>query len=106
MALGMTINMMVMFGLVLAVGVLVDDPIVVVEYAQRKLQEGVSKRDAFIMSAKKMFVPVRFGDRDHSRRLRAPAVLARHHRQDHELLPTVVIIVMIASLVSALIFMP
>jgi multidrug efflux pump len=42
--LGMTINMMIMFGLVIAVGVLVDDPIVVVEYAQRKLQEGVSKR--------------------------------------------------------------
>src|SRR5690606_11360098 len=37
--LGMTINMMIMFGLVLAVGVLVDDPIVVVEYAERKLQE-------------------------------------------------------------------
>src|SRR5690606_24156348 len=31
-SLGMTINMMVMFGLVIAVGVLVDDPVVVVEY--------------------------------------------------------------------------
>ena len=56
--LGMTINMMIMFGLVLAVGVLVDDPIVVVEYAERKLQEGVSKKEAFIMAARKMFVPV------------------------------------------------
>src|SRR5690606_34617621 len=35
--LGMSVNMMIMFGLVLAVGVLVDDPIVVVEYAERKL---------------------------------------------------------------------
>ena len=56
--LGMTINMMIMFGLVLAVGVLVDDPIVVVEYAERKLAEGVPKREAFIMAARKMFVPV------------------------------------------------
>jgi multidrug efflux pump len=32
--MGMTINMMIMFGLVIAVGVLVDDPIVVVEYAE------------------------------------------------------------------------
>nr|MBF0685364.1 efflux RND transporter permease subunit [Pseudomonas sp.] len=56
--LGMTINMMIMFGLVLAVGVLVDDPIVVVEYAERKLQEGVSKKEAFILAARKMFVPV------------------------------------------------
>jgi hypothetical protein len=46
----MTINMMVMFGLVIAVGVLVDDPVVVVEYAERKLQEGVPKREAFIMA--------------------------------------------------------
>ncbi|HEY9009540.1 MAG TPA: efflux RND transporter permease subunit, partial [Devosia sp.] len=56
--LGMTVNMMIMFGLVLAVGVLVDDPIVVVEYAERKLAEGVSKREAFIQAARKMFVPV------------------------------------------------
>src|SRR5690606_22105873 len=39
-ALGMTIYMMVMFGLVITVGVLVSDPVVVVEYAERKLQEG------------------------------------------------------------------
>lgn len=56
--LSMTINMMIIFGLVLAVGVLVDDPIVVVEYAEHKLQEGVSKKEAFIMAARKMFVPV------------------------------------------------
>ena len=105
-ALGMTINMMVMFGLVLAVGVLVDDPIVVVEYAQRKLQEGVSKRDAFIMSAKKMFVPVVSAT---ATTLGAfvpllfwPGIIGKIM----SLLPTVVIIVMIASLVSALIFMP
>ncbi len=105
-ALGMTINMMVMFGLVLAVGVLVDDPIVVVEYAQRKLQEGVSKRDAFIMSAKKMFVPVVSAT---ATTLGAfvpllfwPGIIGKIM----SLLPTVVIVVMIASLVSALIFMP
>ncbi|MGV3491496.1 MAG: efflux RND transporter permease subunit, partial [Devosia sp.] len=53
--LGMTINMMIMFGLVLAVGVLVDDPIVVVGYAERKVQEGVSKKEAVILAARKMF---------------------------------------------------
>jgi len=56
--MGMSINMMTMFGLVIAVGVLVDDPIVVVEYAERKLSEGVSKKKAFILAARKMFVPV------------------------------------------------
>ncbi len=105
-AIGMSINMMVMFGLVLAVGVLVDDPIVVVEYAQRKLQEGVSKRDAFIQAARKMFVPVVSAT---ATTLGAfvpllfwPGIIGKVMAY----LPTVVIVVMIASLVSALIFMP
>ena len=105
-AIGMTINMMVMFGLVLAVGVLVDDPIVVVEYAERKLQEGVSKKQAFILAARKMFVPVVSAT---ATTLGAfvpllfwPGIIGKVMG----FLPTVVIIVMIASLVSALIFMP
>ena len=105
-AIGMSINMMVMFGLVLAVGVLVDDPIVVVEYAERKLQEGVSKREAFIQAARKMFVPVVSAT---ATTLGAfvpllfwPGIIGKVMSY----LPVVVIIVMIASLVSALIFMP
>ncbi len=104
--LGMTINMMIMFGLVLAVGVLVDDPIVVVEYAERKLQEGVPKKEAFIMAAKKMFVPVVSAT---FTTLGAfvpllfwPGIIGKFMSY----LPIIVIVVMIASLVSALIFMP
>jgi multidrug efflux pump len=104
--LGMTINMMIMFGLVLAVGVLVDDPIVVVEYAERKLQEGVSKKDAFILAARKMFVPVVSAT---ATTLGAfvpllfwPGIIGKFMSY----LPIIVIVVMVASLVSALIFMP
>jgi len=104
--LGMTINMMIMFGLVLAVGVLVDDPIVVVEYAERKLQEGVSKREAFILAARKMFVPVVSAT---FTTLGAffpllfwPGIIGKFMSY----LPIIVIVVMVASLVSALIFMP
>ena len=43
-ALGMTINMMVMFGLVLTVGMLVDGAIVVTEYADRKIAEGMPSK--------------------------------------------------------------
>jgi multidrug efflux pump len=104
--LGMTINMMVMFGLVIAVGVLVDDPVVVVEYAERKLQEGVSKKEAFILAVRKMFVPVLGAT---ATTLGAfvpllfwPGIIGKFMSY----LPTIVIIVMIASLISALIFMP
>lgn len=104
--MGMTINMMIMFGLVLAVGVLVDDPIVVVEYAERKLQEGVPKKEAFILAARKMFVPVVSAT---FTTLGAfipllfwPGIIGKFMSY----LPIIVIVVMVASLVSALVFMP
>ena len=103
---GMTINMMVMFGLVIAVGVLVDDPVVVVEYAERKLQEGVPKKEAFIQAMHKMFVPVIGAT---ATTLAAfvpllfwPGIIGKFMTD----LPTIVIVVMSASFISALIFMP
>jgi len=53
-----TLNQMVMFGLVLAVGILVDGGIVVVEYADRKMAEGLDKSQAFAAAGKRMFWPV------------------------------------------------
>ena len=104
--LGLTINMMIMFGLVLAVGVLVDDPIVVVEYAERKLMEGVPRKEAFIMAARKMFVPVVSAT---FTTLGAfvpllfwPGIIGKFMSY----LPIIVIVVMCASLLSALVFMP
>jgi multidrug efflux pump len=57
-ARGVTLNQMVMFGLVLAVGILVDGGIVVVEYADRKMAEGLPKEEAFAAAGKRMFWPV------------------------------------------------
>ena len=57
-ATGVTLNQMVMFGLVLAVGILVDGGIVVVEYADRKMAEGMAKEEAFAAAGKRMFWPV------------------------------------------------
>ncbi|MGA9955534.1 MAG: efflux RND transporter permease subunit, partial [Bradyrhizobium sp.] len=45
-ALGFAVNNLTLFGLVLAVGVVVDDAIVVVEDVERHLRDGMSKRDA------------------------------------------------------------
>ena len=56
--LHITLNQMVMFGLVLAVGILVDGGIVVVEYADRKMAEGLDKTAAFAAAGKRMFWPV------------------------------------------------
>jgi hydrophobe/amphiphile efflux-1 (HAE1) family protein len=45
-ALGFSINNLTLFGLVLAVGIVVDDAIVVVENVERHLRDGMSRRDA------------------------------------------------------------
>ncbi|MCA3724630.1 MAG: efflux RND transporter permease subunit [Phenylobacterium sp.] len=57
-AIDVTLNQMVMFGLVLAVGILVDGGIVVVEYAERKMAEGMSRLEAFSVAGTRMFWPV------------------------------------------------
>ncbi|MDG1529876.1 MAG: efflux RND transporter permease subunit [Paracoccaceae bacterium] len=56
--MGITISNIVMFGLILAVGMLVDGAIVVVEYADRRIQEGVGPMKAYVEAAKRMFWPI------------------------------------------------
>ncbi len=55
---GRSINMMILFGLILSVGVLVDSAIVIVEYADRKMEEGLARREAFQMAGERMFWPI------------------------------------------------
>lgn len=57
-ALGFTVNIVVLFALILAVGMLVDGAIVVSEYADRKLGEGVAKTEAYALAAKRMSWPI------------------------------------------------
>lgn len=55
---GITISNMVMFGLILAVGMLVDGAIVVVEYADKRIAEGIGPMKAYGSAAKRMFWPI------------------------------------------------
>ena len=56
--MGFTINIVVLFALILSVGLLVDGAIVVVEYADRKLKEGLSVVEAYANASKKMALPI------------------------------------------------
>ncbi len=53
-AFGFTINLLMLFGMVLAVGLVVDDAIVVLENAQRHIQEGKQPREATEVSMKEV----------------------------------------------------
>jgi multidrug efflux pump len=56
--MGVTISNIVMFGLILAVGMLVDGAIVVVEYADKRIQEGSGPMTAYVEASKRMFWPI------------------------------------------------
>lgn len=103
---GYTINMVVLFALILSVGMLVDGAIVVTEYADRKLAEGASKRQAYAEAAKRMawpitastattlavFMPLLFW----------PDIVGEFMRY----MPITIIATLVASLVMALILLP
>ncbi|MEO0392045.1 MAG: efflux RND transporter permease subunit, partial [Pseudomonadota bacterium] len=104
--MGLTINVVVLFALILSVGILVDGAIVVTEYATRRLREGAEPQVAFREAAKRMawpiftstittlaaFLPLLFW----------PDVVGEFMRY----MPITLIAVLAASLVMALIFVP
>jgi multidrug efflux pump len=103
---GFTLNIVVLFGLILVIGMLVDGTIVVVELAERLRSEGLDRRTAFLRAAQRMswpitaavattlavFVPLLFW----------PGIAGQFMR----FLPATVIATLGASLLMALVFVP
>ena len=55
---GYTVNIVVLFSLILAVGMLVDDAIIVTEFAERRMGEGMEREEAYALAAHRMAGPV------------------------------------------------
>lgn len=104
--LGITLNIVVLFALILVIGMLVDGAIVVVELAERLRQQGIKRQAAYLQASQRMawpiiastmttlavFVPLLFW----------PGVAG----QFMFYLPTTVIITLLISLLMALLFVP
>lgn len=56
--LGFSINVLSLFGLILAIGIVVDDAIVVVENVERNIARGLSPRDATVAAMKEVTGPI------------------------------------------------
>lgn len=56
--LGFSINVLSLFGLILAVGIVVDDAIVVVENVERNIEEGKEPREATVQAMKEVTGPI------------------------------------------------
>ena len=104
--IGFTMNIIVLFSLILVAGMLVDGAIVVSELADRNLQEGQDKKAAWLNAADRMawpiiastcttlavFVPLLFW----------PGIVGQFMKY----LPATVILCLLASLLMALVFLP
>ena len=58
MLFGFSLNLLTILAIVLAVGLVVDDAIVIVENVQRHVREGLSRTDAALVGARELFAPV------------------------------------------------
>ncbi|MEM7215847.1 MAG: efflux RND transporter permease subunit [Pseudomonadota bacterium] len=105
-AAGLTVNMMVMFGMVLCVGMLVDGAIVVSEYADRKIAEGMPANEAYPRAAKLMFWPVISSTATTLAAFLPLLLWPGVPGEFMSYLPIMVIIVLSASLLTALVFLP
>jgi multidrug efflux pump len=103
---GYTVNIVVLFSLILAVGMLVDDAIIVTEYAERRMSEGMEKREAFAMASHKMTGPVVAATMTRvaafSPLLFWPGIVGEFMKY----LPITLIVTLSASMLYALIFVP
>lgn len=105
-AVGLTVNVVVLFALILSVGLLVDGAIVVTEYADRRMIEGTHRAKAYAEAAKRMawpiiastattlaaFLPLLFW----------PGIVGEFMK----FLPITLIATLVASLAMALVFVP
>ncbi|GHE98962.1 efflux RND transporter permease subunit [Thalassotalea profundi] len=103
---GLTVNIVVLFGLIMAVGMLVDGAIVVTEFADREMSEGKPRKVAYSHAAKRMAWPIIAST---ATTLAAFAPLMFWPGMMGEFmkyLPITLIAVLTASLAMALIFVP
>ncbi|WP_353310779.1 efflux RND transporter permease subunit [Candidatus Albibeggiatoa sp. nov. NOAA] len=104
--IGVTLNIVVLFSLILASGMLIDGAVIVTEFADRKLSEGATRFEAYSLAAKRMALPI-IGSTSTTLAvflplLFWPGVIGEFMKY----LPMTVLATLVASLLMALIFMP
>ncbi len=104
--MGVAVSNIVMFGLILAVGMLVDGAIVVVEYADKRIKEGVGPMHAYVEAAKRMFWPVVSSTATTLCAFLPMLFWPGVPGEFMGMLPVTLIFVLSASLVVALIYLP
>jgi len=99
-------NFMVLFGFLLAIGMIVDGSIVIAEYADMKMADGKNPREAYISASERMFAPA-MGSMLTTLAAFLPLIFwPGVSGQFMRILPLTVFAVLTWSIIYALIFLP
>ena len=103
---GYTINMISLVGVLIAIGIVVDDAIVVSENIQQHLEEGYSPKEAAIMGAKEMVEPVTIASITTLFSFLPILMLSGTMGEVMKLIPIALSALVVASLIESFIFLP
>lgn len=103
---GYTINMISLVGVLIALGIIVDDAIVVSENIQQHIEEGYEPKEAAIQGASEMFKPVTIASLTTLFAFIPALMMSGTMGEVMKLIPIAVSILVLASLIESFIFLP
>jgi multidrug efflux pump subunit AcrB len=105
-ASGQTINMISLFGMIMAIGIVVDDAIVVGEHAEHRFRQGLTPLAASVIGARRMAAPVSSSTLTTIAAFLPLFLISGIMGQIISAIPFVVVAVLIASLVECFFVLP
>ena len=103
---GYSINMISLIGVLIALGIIVDDAIVVSENIQQHIEEGMEPKEAAILGAKEMFKPVSIASLTTLFAFIPALMMSGTMGEVIKLIPIAVSVLVLASLIESFIFLP
>lgn len=103
---GYSINMISLIGVLIALGIIVDDAIVVSENIQQHIEEGLEPKEAAILGAKEMFQPVTIASLTTLFAFIPALMMSGTMGEVIKLIPIAVSVLVLASLIESFLFLP
>jgi multidrug efflux pump subunit AcrB len=103
---GYTINMISLIGVLIALGIIVDDAIVVSENIQQHVEAGKEPKEAALLGAKEMFKPVTIASLTTLFAFIPALMIQGTIGEVMKLIPITVAVLVLASLIESFIFLP
>jgi len=103
---GYSINMISLIGVLIALGIIVDDAIVVSENIQQHIEAGLPPKEAAVQGAKEMFKPVTIASATTLFAFLPALMMSGTMGEVIRLIPIAVSVLVVASLIESFIFLP